>query len=194
MLRIENTIFSLDILEKQFICDLPRCLGNCCRYGDAGAPLGKGENKILKKIWPAVKGYLRPEGISAIAVQGTSVRDREGDIVTPLIDGKECAYTIIEDNIYKCGIEKAFNEGRVSFKKPLSCHLYPARLKRFSDLTAVNYDVQPVCSAARSKGQSEEVYVYEFLKEPLIRALGEQIYDELCIAAAELRKHNPLLP
>ncbi|HLP72679.1 MAG TPA: DUF3109 family protein [Bacteroidales bacterium] len=190
MLRIENTIFSLDILEKQFLCDIPRCLGNCCRYGDAGAPLGKGENKILKKIWPAVKGYLRPGGIIAIEQQGTSVRDHEGDIVTPLIEGNECAYTIIEDNIYKCGIEKAHAEGRVPFKKPLSCHLYPVRIKRFSGITAVNYDVQPVCSAARSKGQSEGIYVYEFLKEPLIRALGEHIYGELCIAAEELRKQN----
>lgn len=190
MLRIENTIFSLDILEKQFVCDLPRCLGNCCRYGDAGAPLGKGEDRILKKIRPAVQHYLRKEGIKSINEQGTSVRDRDGDIVTPLIDGKECAYTIIEDNIYKCGIEKAYLEGKVSFKKPLSCHLFPVRIKRFSDIIAVNYDAQPVCSSARSKGQSEGVYVYEFLKEPLIRALGEKMYMELCVAAEELRKQN----
>lgn len=191
MLRIDNTIFSLDILEKQFVCDLPRCLGNCCRYGDAGAPLGKGENRILKKIWPAVKQYLRAEGIRSIEEQGTSIRDRDGDIVTPLIEGKECAYAVIEDNIYMCGIEKAYLEGKVTFKKPLSCHLFPIRIKRFSDITAVNYDMQPVCSAARSKGQSEGVYVYEFLKEPIIRALGEKMYGELCIAAAELQKQIP---
>lgn len=188
MLRIDDTIFSFDILEKKFICDLPKCQGNCCRYGDAGAPLSREEADELEKIWPVVKTYIRREGIQAIENFGTSQKDIDGDLVTPLIDNQECAYTIIRNGIYLCGIEQAFNDGKVNFKKPLSCHLYPARLKYFSDFRAVNYDEQPVCAAARKKGHWESVYVYEFLKEPLIRAFGESMYNELCIAAKELKK------
>jgi hypothetical protein len=188
MLRIDDTIFSFDLLEKKFVCDLPKCLGNCCRYGDSGAPLTAGEADTLEQIWPEVKPYLRREGIDAIELYGASIKDFENEMVTPLVDNKECAYTVMDDNIFLCGIERAWSEGKVSFRKPLSCHLFPAKIKQFSDFRAVNYDQQPVCSAARAKGQAEGVYVYEFLKEPLIRALGEKMYKELCIAAEELRK------
>jgi hypothetical protein len=188
MLRIDDTIFSFDILEKKFVCDLPNCLGNCCRYGDAGAPLSKEEADTLEEIYPVVKPYLRCEGIDAIEIQGTSTVDIDADLVTPLIDNCECAYTLIQKGIYGCAIEKAHNEGKISFKKPLSCHLFPARLKYFSDFRAVNYIELPLCSAARRKGQTEGVFAYEFLKEPLIRAFGKTMYQELCIAADELRK------
>ncbi|MGE5420694.1 MAG: DUF3109 family protein [Chloroflexota bacterium] len=188
MLRIDDTIFSLDILEKKFACDLPECLGNCCRYGDSGAPLSKEEAATLKEIWPVVKPYLRPEGIKSVEQQGTSITDPDNDLVTPLIENHECAYTVIRDNIYMCGIEQAFIEGKVSFRKPLSCHLFPAKLKYFSDFKAINYSEQPVCEAARRKGRSKGVYVYEFLKEPLTRAIGKKMYKELCTAAIELRK------
>lgn len=188
MLRIDDTIFSFDLLEKKFYCDLPKCLGNCCRYGDAGAPLTKEEAGVLSDILPAVKPYLREEGLKAIEDQGTSTKDADNDLVTPLIENKECAYTIVRDGIYMCGIEQAFNDGIVDFKKPLSCHLFPARIKYFTDFRAVNYSEQPVCSSARKKGQSEGIYVYQFLKEPLTRALGKAMYKELCVAAEELRK------
>lgn len=188
MLRIDDTIFSLDILEKKFSCNIPKCLGNCCRYGDSGAPLTKEEADILETIRTEVKPYLRAEGIRVIEEAGTSILDFENETVTPLINNKECAYTIIVDNIYLCGIEKAWLDGKIKFQKPLSCHLYPARIKVFSDFKAVNYDVQPVCSAARRKGQDKGIFVYEFLKVPLIRAVGEEMYNELCIAAKELRR------
>jgi hypothetical protein len=192
VLRIDNTIFSLDILEKKFVCDLRKCLGNCCRYGDAGAPLTSEEALKLDSIWPSVKPLLRPEGVATIEKMGTSVRDIDGELVTPLIDEKECAYTIRDGGIYTCGIEKAWAEGKVDYQKPLSCHLYPVRIKQFSDFQAVNYDQQDVCSTARVKGRREGVFVYEFLKSPLIRALGKEMYDELCLAARELRKQKNL--
>jgi hypothetical protein len=188
MLRIDDTIFSFDILEKKFRCDLPLCLGNCCRYGDSGAPLGPGETYILNDIWNDVKPYLRPEGIAAIEEKGTSVADFENERVTPLIGNEECAYTNIKDNIFLCGIEQAWSDGKISFRKPLSCHLFPVRIKHFSNFRAVNYEELAICSPARKAGVREGLYVYEFLKEPLIRALGEKLYNELCIAAKELRK------
>jgi hypothetical protein len=188
MLRIEDTIFSLDILERKFRCDLPGCHGNCCRYGDSGAPLSDSEVAVLEEIWPVVKPYLRPEGIEAIEEKGKSVRDFENDWVTPLIGDAECAYTIMNDGTYMCGIELAWHDSKISFRKPLSCHLFPARIKYYSDFRAVNYQEISICAAARQAGEAEGIYVYEFLREPLIRALGEELYLELCIAAEELRK------
>jgi hypothetical protein len=192
MLRIEDTIFSFDVLEKKFRCNLPVCLGNCCRYGDSGAPLSVEETLILDNIWNEVKPYLRPEGVSAIEEKGRSVTDFENERVTPLIGNEECAYTIHKNNIFMCGIELAWSDGKISFRKPLSCHLFPVRIKNYSDFKAVNYEELAICSAARKKGDEEGIYVYEFLKEPLIRALGEVLYKELCIAAEELRKNKTL--
>ncbi len=188
MLRIDDTIFSFDILEKRFRCDLSACHGNCCRYGDSGAPLSANEAHILEEVWSDVKPYLRPEGIAEIEKQGRSITDFENERVTPLIANEECAYTILKDGIYLCGIEKAWADGKIKFQKPLSCHLFPARVKYFSDFRAVNYEELEICSFARKKGEKEGIYVYEFLKDPLIRAFGEGMYKELCIAAMELRK------
>jgi hypothetical protein len=188
MLRIDNTIFSFDVLEQKFRCNLSECLGNCCRYGDAGAPLSADEVNIVEEIWDKVKPYLRPEGVEAIEEKGTSVTDFENDMVTPLIGNEECAYTTMKGNILLCGIEQAWLDGKISFRKPLSCHLFPVRIKYFSDFRAINYEELAICQPARKKGCNDGIYVYEFLKEPLIRALGEEMYKELCIAAEELRK------
>ena len=148
------------------------------------------EVAILKKIWPEVKPYLRSEGISVIEEEGTSVKDFENDTVTPLIGNEECAYSILEGNIFMCGIEKTWSEGKITFQKPVSCHLFPARIKQFKGFQAVNYQELSICHSALRCGQTQGIYVYEFLKVPLIRALGEETYNELCIAAEELRK-NP---
>jgi len=188
MLRIGDTIFSLDIIEKKFRCSLPSCLGNCCRYGDSGAPLLKEEVKILEDIWPSVRTYLRPEGIGAIEKQGTSVSDFENDLVTPLIGNEECAYAILDGIIFMCGIEKAWTEGKITFQKPISCHLFPVRIKKYSGFLAVNYQELSICSPAREYGEADGVYVYQFLRTPLIRALGEELYNDLCIAATELKR------
>lgn len=190
MLQIDNYIFSLNLLDKKFICDLPLCLGNCCRYGDSGAPLSAEEVPVLENIRDMVMPYLREAGRRTIEEYGTCVRDFDGEMVTPLIDNAECAYTILDGNIFKCGIEKAWSEGKISFRKPLSCHLFPVRMKRYSDFTAVNYEEWSICMAARERGRREGVYVYRFLREPLIRACGEEVYDKLCIAAEALGKDN----
>jgi hypothetical protein len=190
MLRINDCIFSLDIVEKKFKCNLQKCLGNCCRYGDSGAPLLSEEVEILNEIWPKVKPYLRQEGVEVIEKEGTSITDFENDKVTPLIGNEECAYALLKDNIFMCGIEKAWSEGKISFQKPVSCHLFPARIKEYPGYRAINYQELSICTAAVKCGRSEDVYIYEFLKSPLIRTLGEETYNDLCIAAEELRKHQ----
>lgn len=190
MLRIGDIIFSLDILEKRFKCDLSCCLGNCCRYGDSGAPLSEKEASVLNEIWPEIKPYLRPESIEVIETEGTSTKDFENDIVTPLVGNEECAYAILNGNIFMCGIEKAWADKKIAFQKPMSCHLFPVRLKYYSDFITVNYQELSICSPARDCGTKEEVYVYEFLKEPLIRAFGKALFDDLCIAAGEFRRNS----
>ena len=188
MLQIGNTLVSLDIIEKEFICDLSVCHGSCCVHGDSGAPLEKEELTMLEADYPYIKSYLQAEGRKAIEQQGLSVIDADGDIVTPLIDSKECAFTIFENEIAFCGIERAWEDGLIKFRKPISCHLYPIRIKKYDSFDAVNYDKWEICSAACILGEKHKTAVYEFLKDPLIRKYGEEWYNELEMAAIAYKK------
>jgi hypothetical protein len=180
MIELGKTIISQDILEKHFSCNLSACKGACCVEGDAGAPLEEEELQILEQIYPRVKHFLREEGVKAIEEQGTSVKDWDGEMVTPLVNGKECAYVIFDENgITKCGIEKAHEAGEVDFKKPLSCHLYPVRVTKYSRFDALNYHKWEICSPACTLGKELELPVYEFVKDALIRKYGEEWYAEL---------------
>ena len=173
MFQLGKTIVSEEILERDFVCNLSACKGNCCIDGDAGAPLSAEETKIMEEIYPKVKPYLRPEGIAAIEAQGTWVKGEDGDFETTLIEGKDCAYVIFDGATALCGIEQAYNEGIVSWKKPVSCHLYPIRVKDFSEFTAVNYDKWDICNDACTLGKELQVPVYKFVKEALVRKFGE---------------------
>lgn len=188
MLQIDNTIVSVRILEEKFACDLGSCHGCCCRYGDSGAPLTTEEAVILGKIWPDVKDFLRPEGIVTIEEKGTSITDFEGECVTPLIGNEECAYAIIENDTWFCGIERAWFARKVNFRKPISCHLFPVRVKNYTDFKAVNYEEWPICGAAVTYGKTKNIKLFKFLKEPLIRAFGKEWYEQLEFAANEFEK------
>ncbi len=181
MFMINDTLVSEDILEKQFVCDLSRCKGACCVEGDAGAPLSVEEAGILQEEYQNFKPYLRKEGIKAVEEQGTSVTDpHDGEDVTPLVNGAECAYVIFDENgISKCGIEKAWEEGGTTFRKPVSCHLYPVRVNKYVTYEAVNYHKWEICSPACELGEQLKVPVYRFLKEALIRKYGPEWYHEL---------------
>ncbi len=186
MIQIGDFIFSLDVLEKKFRCDLEACHGNCCLEGDSGAPLSNDESVILLDIYSDIRDYLREEGRRAIEEQGTSIIDSDGDIVTPLIAGRECAYAVYDNATWFCGIERAWADGKTDFQKPVSCHLFPIRVKKFSDITAVNYQEIDICEPARDYGEKEGLAVYKFLKEAIIRAFGSDIYNELSKAGEEL--------
>jgi hypothetical protein len=180
MILIDNTVISDDVKEQLFVCDLEKCKGACCVEGDLGAPLEKGEMETLDKIYQKVKPYLSKEGIAAIEKQGTYLLDEEGDFSTPTLDGKECAYAVYDKKgILKCGIEQAYNDGKIKFKKPISCHLYPIRITKYDHYDAINYDRWHICSPACTLGSKLGVSIYKFLKEPLIRKYGEQWYNEL---------------
>jgi hypothetical protein len=188
MFQIGKTIVSEDILEKEFVCNLSACKGACCVDGDAGAPLSSEETKILESIYPKVKPFLRKEGIAAIEAQGTWRKGTDGDLETPLIDEKDCAYVIYDGKTALCGIEQAYNQGVIDWKKPVSCHLYPIRVKDFTEFAAVNYDKWEICDDACSLGKELEVPVYKFVKEALIRRFGEDWYMELEKVAQEIKK------
>ena len=194
MIAIDHTLVSEDILDKKFVCDLNACKGACCVEGDAGAPLEKEEAKILEKIYDQVKPYMLPEGVKAIEKNGFYVVDEDdGDWCTPLVDktpadtrlpdGQEhsgrCAFVLFDEGIAKCAIEKAYYDGKVTFKKPVSCHLYPIRITKYKDYDAVNYNRWNVCKPACACGEKLQVPVYRFVKDGLVRKYGQKWYDEL---------------
>lgn len=189
MIQIGKTIVSEDIIEKDFVCNLSACKGECCIDGDAGAPLEKEELQILKDIYPTVKPFLRKEGIKAIEELGTYTTNDEGEHETPLINGEDCAYVIFDDKkTALCGIEEAYNKGLIDWKKPVSCHLYPIRVQQYSEFAAVNYNSWSICDDACALGAELKVPTYKFVKEALIRKFGEDWYNELEKVAENLKK------
>lgn len=190
MIQIDNKVVGTSVLDECFICDLPKCLGACCVHGISGAPLEIEEIEILEAEMENILPYLKPEGVKAIEAQGVAVADFEGEITTPLIDGKECAYCIEENGISFCGIEKAYNAGKTTYLKPISCHLYPIRIKKFGDIIAVNYDRWDICKHAITLGNKEGVEVYKFLKYPIVRHFGEDFYNQLDEAATMLKNQK----
>ncbi len=178
MIIVDDTILSEDLLDVCFTCDLKKCLGNCCVEGDAGAPLTKEETNILQRIYPSIKPYLLNDSLRAIAQQGLYVKDFEGELTTPLVDNKQCVYVYYDEHkIARCAIEKAFFDGEINFRKPISCHLYPIRISQNNGFDAVNYHKWPVCDPARKYGEKLNVTVYEFCKDALIRKYGKKWYD-----------------
>lgn len=189
MIQIEDTIISLDLIERFFHCNLTHCKGECCVEGDAGAPLEKIEFDILRKILPAVWDDLSSEAKDVINKQGVGYIDTDNDIVTSIVNGKNCVFTYYDtDGICKCTIEKAYYEGRINFMKPISCHLYPVRVARYKNYQAVNYHRWKVCRAAEILGEQKRLPVYQFLREPLIRKFGEEWYNALDTCAKEYLK------
>ena len=184
MIEINDTLISEEMIEKDFVCNLDACKGACCVEGDAGAPVEQEEVAILEHIYPKVAPFLSAAGRQAIETQGTAIRGIDGEWETPLIGGGECAYVVRDEKgIVLCGIEQAYREGVIDWKKPISCHLYPIRLKQYSSFVAVNYDRWSICKDACVLGRKLQVPIYQFVKEALIRKFGEEWYEQLEAAA-----------
>jgi hypothetical protein len=189
MILIDDVIISDEVIEKQFVCNLKACRGACCVEGDSGAPLDETELKLLEKDIDQILPFLTPEGQKAIAEQGLYVEEPEDEytgLATTLIEGKACAYVqYTTDGTATCGIEKAWEAGATSFRKPISCHLYPIRIKHYDTITAVNFDDWEICDPACSLGAALKVPVYVFVKEALVRKFGAEFYEVLLQAAEE---------
>lgn len=182
MILIDQLIISEDILDKEFVCNLSVCKGACCVAGESGAPLDKEELAILKKEYKNYSDYLSEQGKQVIASEGYAVYDSDEEkYKTPLIEGGPCAYIHYdEDGIAYCGIEKAYLAGKTTFKKPISCHLYPIRVTRLKNGSeALNYERWNVCKSACTLGKKLQVPIYQFLKEPIIRKWGNDVYQAM---------------
>lgn len=191
MIQIQHTLLSDDIFEEQFICDLCKCKGQCCVEGESGAPLTREEFLQIEGILAEIWGDLSPKAQEVINKQGIAYTDYDGELVTSLVNGKECVFTYFDaDGVCKCAIDNACREGRISVHKPVSCHLYPIRLTEYSGFTAVNYHRWSICKPAVKLGRKEGLPLYRFLKEPLIRKFGEEWYNEVCEAARLLIERN----
>lgn len=187
LIEIEDKIISTEIFERKFVCDLNACKGACCVEGDGGAPLTMEEVGIIEQQYETISKYMRPEGIANVQEKGVYYTDEEDHPATTLVNGQECSFVYFDDaGITKCAIEKAYLENEIDFKKPISCHLYPIRVKQFKELTALNYEEWHICKPACACGEQLNVPVYKFLKEPLIRAFGTSFYQELELVEKEL--------
>jgi len=192
MIAIENVLVSDQIISEEFVCDLNACKGACCVDGDAGAPLQKSELKKIDEVYDAVEPYLNHESKTELARQGRYVYDREFGWVTPAINSKICVYGVRDKNgIVKCGIEQAYMDGKISWKKPISCHLFPVIItkSRNGSTEYANYEPrEDNCKTACAFGKKLKVPVYQFLKEPLIRKFGQSFYDALEATASHLQE------
>ena len=184
MIQIEDVVISTDVFTEKFVCNLNACKGECCIEGDAGAPVEVEEVAELEKVLPVVWDNLAPEAQEIIKKQGVVYTDQDGDLVTSIVDNKDCVFTCHDENGYcYCAIEKAYREGKCNFYKPVSCHLYPIRVENYGPYKAINYHRWDVCKSAVILGKKNNVPVYKFLKEPLIRKFGELWYEKLCDCA-----------
>ena len=189
MIQIEDTIISIDLIKCYFHCDLAQCKGRCCIEGEAGAPLEKQEYDVISKLLPELWHNLSSEAQNVIIHQGIGYKDRENDFVTSIVNGENCVFTCYDtDGVCRCAIEKAYDEGRISFRKPVSCQLYPVRIKRYNHYYAVNFHQWKVCRAAEALGKQKRLPLYQFLRDPLIRKFGEPWYEALDACAKELNR------
>ncbi len=192
MFQLGKTIVSEEILQKEFVCNLNACKGACCVEGDAGAPLEKEELEELRNDFDAIKPFLGEKGLLAIEQQGLYTTTEFGEFETPLIDGKDCAYVIYDErNHALCGIEEAYNQGATGFKKPISCHLYPVRIRQYSEFAAVNYHKWEICDDACALGKELQIPVYRFVKQALVRKFGEKWYKDLEEIALRMKAEKP---
>ncbi len=189
MLQIQDTLVSLDLAEQFFCCNLDSCLGQCCIDGDAGAPISDEERHKIEELLPIIWDDLSPAAQEEIKRNGVAYIDEEGDLVTSIVDGRNCVFTTFAaGGMCHCAIEKAWREGRTDFVKPISCHLYPVRLKQYPTFTAVNYHRWKICKCAETLGRKNKVRLYQFLEGPLVRRFGREWYDELRLTCDEYLK------
>ncbi len=192
MIVIGDTVISDDLIEAEFVCNIAKCKGACCEEGDLGAPLETHELAQIDSVYESVKPFLSKEGIAEIERQGKYLLDHEGDYSTPTVGGRQCAYAVkSKEGHWQCGIENAHKQGKSSFKKPISCHLYPVRVKKHGHYEAVNYDRWHICKSACTLGEALKTPVFVFLKEALVRHFGEEWYQELEKHAAMPKTSGP---
>lgn len=190
MFRVQNTILSDDIATARFACDLPKCKGACCVVGDAGAPVSEDEIPHLEQAYELLKEELHAEARKTVQGQGLVQQSKQG-LELSCRDNEECIFVTYEDDVAYCSIQKAYLEGRIKWEKPISCHLYPIRLKKVGNKEYANFEyINKLCSAACKKGEKKNIYLSEFLKKPLVRRYGNGWFEEFQERCKEMRIQN----
>ena len=179
MIIIGQTIVSEELLEKRFQCDVKKCKGICCVEGDAGAPLEASEIPQMEDALEAVKPYMEAKGLEVVEEEGVWNKDSQGELVTPLVEGRECAFAVFRNGIALCAFEQAYEDGKTAFKKPISCHLYPIRVQKGGTYEQLHYHRWEICKSAVKCGIKKDVPVFRFLKDALVRKYGEDWYEQL---------------
>lgn len=187
MFAVSDILVSDSLVDAPFLCNLGACHGACCVQGDAGAPLENDEVAEIERILPRVRRYLRPEALRVIDEEGAFERRKDGGFATACVDGAECVFVRYEGKVAKCAIQRAHQDGRIDFPKPISCHLYPVRIEHFGDLDALNYEEIPLCDSGRARGCRLDVQLVDFLREPLTRKYGAAWYETLRHVCEERR-------
>ena len=192
IVEIGDVLISEEVILEYFACDYPVCKGQCCVIGESGAPLKEEELEPIEANYDVFSPLMRPEGRQAVEEKGFFEIDRDGDLVTPLVPGsEECAFCLFENGNCFCSMERQYFAGACSFRKPISCQLYPIRVKELgAGRLGLNLHRWDICRCAFEKGRREGIRVYQFLKEPLVRAFGEEFYEALCVAAEKVIREN----
>ena len=192
IVEIGDVLISEEVILEYFACDYPVCKGQCCIIGESGAPLKEEELEPIDANYDVFSPLMRPEGRQAVEEKGFFEIDRDGDLVTPLVPGsEECAFCLFENGNCFCSMERQYFAGACSFRKPISCQLYPIRVKELgAGRLGLNLHRWDICRCAFEKGRREGIRVYQFLKEPLVRAFGEEFYEALCVAAEKVIREN----
>jgi len=185
MIQIDDILISDELKEIKFACNLSACKGNCCVLGDAGAPLDEEEISILEDYIDDIKPYMSEAGKEVIELTGVFDYDADAEYVTPLVNGEECAFVYVEKGLNLCAIEKAWLEGKIKYRKPISCHLYPIRLSKVGEFTAINYNKWSICAPALLNGNNKGLPLYKYLEEPIIRKFGSEFYEKFTAAMEE---------
>lgn len=194
IVQIGDILVSEDVFTDYFSCDYENCKGICCIEGDAGAPLDESEPGEIERAYEAFSPLMNEDGRKAVDNMGFFELDRDGELVTPVVrDGAgvpegTCAYAALEpDGACLCAIEKCALAGGCRFRKPVSCQLYPIRVTKLTGGgQALNVHHWDICRGAFEKGKREGIRVYQFLRDPIVRAYGEEFYEALEAAAAEV--------
>ena len=194
MFAVGNVLVTDELLDAPFSCHLGVCKGGCCVQGDSGAPLDPDERRELEIVLPQVKKHLRPEALEIINNKGVWEEIEPERYATTCVGNAECVFVTYEGPVAKCAIEKTYFEGKISFRKPVSCHLYPLRAERFGDVEALNYEQIPLCKPAIKKGVQKHIQLKDFLREPLVRKYGEAWYEQFRLACAERRQALGMQP
>lgn len=191
IIDLGDKLVSADVFQKKFVCDLTACKGACCVVGDAGAPLKLEEIDILEEVVDQVKPYMTEEGIAEVEKQGVFYMDVDNEPVTTLVEGGACAFaTFDEKGTALCTIEQAYRDGKIDWKKPISCELFPIRVKEYEEFTALNYEEIDICKPACECGDKLDISIFQFLKPALTRAFGEEFYEELKLVDQEIKKQT----